>query len=152
MKAWQSQRSVGSFGYYNRYQGRLHVASEITLSIFETHPEHTLNHEIGRFLDYQAIGNDSGYSSKSGNYAPMNKLLDSMMKSDAVNNLKATKNLDKKYYFDKAELVARSYAPYIATKSSDPLLVSQLNEILQNPGEYKYSQWTNADFIPIMKM
>ena len=116
-----------------------------------THPDLTLAHEIGHFIDHQAFGEKGVFSSiKSDIFAEWRDAVDNSNATKVINESKTSK---KSYYLSKHEQWARSYAQYIATKSNQELLVSQLDNIRFNdryPDYYRNSQWENEDFKPIM--
>lgn len=116
-------------------------------------PELTMVHEIGHFIDHQALGNNTLWASVDSPL--LEKWRSLVLESNAVQNLRTLVNnattKDKKsyyrYFLSIKELWARSYAQYIAQKSSNPTLVSQLDKARKSE---ENRQWSEDDFQPIM--
>ena len=112
-------------------------------------PGLTTLHEIGHFIDHQALGSGAGFGSM------LNKALDvwknAVQSSKAVEQIKfANMGADRKQYFlSDIELFARSYAQYITEKSADPILLSELDKVRN--GYSPWRQWSADDFVPIRK-
>lgn len=137
-----------------------------------TRHESTLAHELGHYLDNVALafspdGTYQGFGSEG------NKQLAPLMQ--AVNNSAATAQMRQalasntvtttladgtthtqpshktylKYVLDPREQFARVYAQYIATKSQDPAMLAQLDEVRSNPQNPYRIQWSDEDFKPI---
>ena len=59
---------------------------------------------------------------------------------------------DREYYLRPTEMVARSYAQYVAVKSGNATMLDQVSAIIGSELKvYQHTQWTEADFRPIMK-
>ena len=130
--------------------------AKITLSTSSegAHPELTLAHEIGHFLDNDAFPKDAGnrYASDGSANQKVRNLMDALNASEAVKWFKDNGDFDdRKYYLKPTEMIARSYAQYIAKKSGNQKMLEQLDAILVQETKYKYTQWTEADFRNIMK-
>ena len=147
----KSSSARGFAGAYSYYPA-LDKADCIKMSSWGQHPEFTLIHEIGHFLDHQAIGNSKGHSSANRDFEPLNKMIDKLKETEAVQSIKASRTLSNSYYLDPSELTARSYAQYITTKTKDPILLEQLHNVQTKNSDYKYSQWTEEEFKPIIKL
>ena len=149
LKASVSKKNSGSYVYFIK-QG---VSKEITLSSHSPHPELTLIHEMGHFIDHQAIGTKGIHASVSDPiFEEWRKAVDATNSSKKLREISHQKN--GKYYLSKHEQWARSYAQYIATKSEDKKLIAQLDNIRNNERYnemYRNSQWQDDDFLPIMK-
>ena len=126
---------------------------DIKISSHSVNPEMTLAHELGHFIDHQAIGLAGRYASKS------DKLFEQWR--NAVNNSKATDKLKKlaydsgnryykklgEYYLNPVEQWARSYAQWLAYKSNNVVMSDQVDKILSASNElYAASQWQADDF------
>ena len=116
------------------------------------HVEFTILHETGHYLDNAAFpknGNGT-YASYSPGTQKMQDLIQALGNSNAIQEIRKA-NYKVSYYSDPTEMIARSYAQYIAVKTQDPILASQLQGILNAKTNYHLSQWTDADFQPIIK-
>ena len=143
--------------YYGQFSCYPDQPIKITMSTLSdgVHPEFTLAHEIGHFLDNDAFPKEPGKSfasdgSSSGKVAALMKALKD---SEAVKWFRANGTYsDRKYYLRHTEMIARSYAQYVAVKSGNAAMLEQLNTILGSRSEsYQHTQWTEADFRPIIK-
>lgn len=127
------------------------AATRITLNGNGPWPKLSAAHEIGHFLDHQALGNPGDFASSS--HLAMARWREAVVKSDAVKilrkqELNTSSPREKSYYkymLRQDELWARSYAQYIATRSKDTGLREQLKSAQAESGR----QWTDEDFIPI---
>jgi hypothetical protein len=122
----------------------------ISISSASTHPELTLFHEIGHFLDHQAFGVVGEWSSKSSSlFADWRRAVDD---SQATKNIVAMGSVKHaSYYLSRDEQWARSYAQYIATKSGDASLIDKLGKITSSSNAiYRNSQWEADDFLSIL--
>lgn len=133
--------------------------------------EITLVHEVGHFIDYRGIGKtkmtagtEDGYSSTEKIFSEWNTAIDN---TEAIQKLKklqsnptsSTVEVNSKgktynlnvdppyvsYLLEKKEIFARSYAQYIAVRSGDTTLLSQINAKANNERGYP-SQWKAEDF------
>lgn len=149
LRASTSKKNAGSYVYFTS-KG---ISKEITLSSNGLHPELTLLHEIGHFIDHKAIGTDGIFSSVSDPiFDEWRKAVDATRASEKLRAMSHQKN--GKYYLLKEEQWARCYAQYIATKSKDKKLIAQLDNIRNNHQYseiYRNSQWQDDDFLQIMK-
>jgi predicted Zn-dependent protease len=135
---------------------------KISLSRSGDHQALTLLHEIGHFLD------NSGFDTVWSSMRPTgqaNGIMKAALNSDWFTSLLQRYNefnrrtvndavriaIDRKYVSYLAssrEIFARAYAQYIATKSGDQVLLSQLGKLQNSPFP---TQWTDKDFLPIME-
>jgi hypothetical protein len=158
-----SRSTAGGFGE-NKYN---HEPVDIHVSKNSNHPELTVIHEIGHYLDHSGIGIRKQMSSAT----------DPIMSEwrEAVKSSKAFKGLqevyDRRYieyeingqvqrhwnsgirdYFDylmsDEELWARSYSQFIAHKTGDAKLKEQVSQFLKDRVEYN-RHWSDDDFTPI---
>ncbi|MPM55537.1 hypothetical protein SDC9_102334 [bioreactor metagenome] len=137
--------------FYGQYSFSGSRSNQIALTdIPGSHKELTLAHEIGHYLDHQGLPGP-GLTSRAGGFKPLENVLDAIGKSDSIAMLKKAKVRNLHYYLKKEEEFARAYAQYVATKSADPVLLEQLQQLQTDASDYRYIQWTNEDFVPIMK-
>jgi len=145
--ATTSKRSAGSYHYLI---GGKPINIKINTGKLAPHRELTLAHEIGHFIDHQAISGVSVFASESSPL--MDEWIAAVDASKATELLKVG-NPKMAYYLSRREQWARSYAQYIATKSGNPLLVGQLDAIrAPNPLHHDWvahRQWQDDDFVPI---
>ena len=149
----------GSMGAEGRYRHKLMGAPvDIMLNGKAAHPELTLAHEIGHFVDHQGVGAVGVYASTSDSLmADFRRIVQS---SEAVSKLGDIRKLSSNrrlrdyvlYLLETEELWARAYAQYVTVKSGDARMLAQLNEIREfDKGDaIKFSQWSDEDFRPIM--
>ncbi|MCW0218379.1 MAG: phage minor head protein [Prosthecobacter sp.] len=109
------------------------------------HPELTLAHEIGHWLDHSGQG--------TGIFATNNLATELATWWKAIQDSQAFKGFDslsggqKIYYKSPREAWARSYAQFIAEESGDATLLGHVADILTEPLPNR--QWETADFAPI---
>lgn len=149
-------KTTSSTRYYGQFSCYPNQPIKISLSTQSegVHPELTLAHEIGHFLDNDAFPKEAGLAHASEG-SPSQKVRDLM---EALNTSESVKWIrdngtyyDKEYYLRPTELIARSYAQYIAKKSGNRKMLEQLDAILVQETKYKHTQWTETDFRNIMK-
>jgi len=146
-------KSTASRSFYGAYTHTISSkdAVKIDISSHGDHPELTLAHEIGHFIDHQAFG-EKGFSSlKDDMFAEWR---DAVSKSNATKEIKDIGGKMSSYYLSTHEQWARSYAQYIATKSGNEKLLHQLDSIRNGANVSpirKSSQWQDNDFEKISK-
>ncbi len=164
-------------GYYGQYKhyfdGR---PVDIRIAYKGTHHETTLAHEIGHFLDHQAIGKKGIFESEAAfqfksklmekwehaisNSEAYQKLVD-MLKNptsyeveiETLSGFKFTTKPDHahtRYLLQPRELWARSYAQYIAESSGNEVMLEQITKEVGDK-IYGVRQWSSEDFAPIKK-
>lgn len=165
VKPSSSTTTLGSFRYH---RGGSPV--DINLSTRGDHPELTLAHEVGHFLDHQ--GFTPGYHASTA--APeMDGFRKAFEQTDAVQKLKEAKRkgffeftdeagqthkgtIDRRhleyinYLLEPHEGWARAYSQFIAEKSQDPVMLKQVDDIRRAPSISRWSQWASDDFKPIL--
>ena len=159
--------SQGSYGQYD-HDGS---PGDILINKRTKQAEFTAAHEIGHFIDHAGLGNGgfkfaseipggemSGWSATVQNSAAYKTLVSKKLNpgnykvSVTTSSGKASfgPNVQQlEYLLDVKELWARSYAQYIAIKSGNKAMLSQL-KTQQNDILYGERQWSKADFKPIM--
>ena len=112
----------------------------------QLHPEMTLLHEIGHWLDLAGLPG-RGFSSGSTALLPW---LDAVRGTAAFQRMMQSSNVrNLRYYASNEELWARSYAQYIAEETQDAELLSQLADTRTSAYFPEWSQWESADFAPV---
>jgi SPP1 gp7 family putative phage head morphogenesis protein len=142
-------------------------AKEITISKLGDHPELTLAHEIGHFLDHQGVRKGEHVSVAGDEFAEFRQLAEASRAIQEIRRLRSARRvivklpggedlaypIDGEYlrYLTKPEEIwARAYAQYITLRSGDPTMRNQLNVLRQRLGQVYYpSQWDDDDFEPI---
>ena len=140
----QSQRFYGAFSVY--LDGR---AEGIKL-VGGPHPEMTVAHEIGHFLDHNGLPG-TGFESVNQSTEEMRTLLGRARNTDTYRALADLFDPHRRSYLQSVEeTFARTYAQYIAWKSGDRAMRDQLDAVLQSdrPGN-RLTQWTHEEFAPI---
>jgi hypothetical protein len=165
VKQSASTRNNGVFWSYGRNR-----PNKIDISSKGDHPGLTTAHEIGHFLDNSAIPCQE-FGARMFGRGVTKEWLEAIEASKAVEQLKAlkllreiksthangatvTEHVDQKYvsYLLKPnELWARSYAQYVAVKSGDKTLLSELDADRGQKSPYNIRQWSDDDFKPILK-
>jgi hypothetical protein len=154
--------SVGGRVYLGGYQStRGGLALHISLSIRGTHPELTLLHEIGHFLDQQALSGAPAVAFASAWLPEMEEWRQAVTASaagSALLRLRPTRRngLTQRqidYLTSWPEFWARTYAQYIAMRSGEPVLLQQLGRRLAAQKRERVvrltEQWDRDDFAPI---
>lgn len=141
-------------GHYSYQVGGKPVA--ITISKASVNPELTAAHEIGHFIDHQALWDIGSYASvKSPRLAAWREAVDASAATTALKTALLThvnSDVTKKasYYLSAWEQWARSYAQWVATRSNNTTMINQVKKItMHDHPAYSASQWDDADFEPI---
>ena len=146
-------------GADGQYRFRRHRGEARGIGISQTAPsfEFVLLHEIGHFLDHQALGNRGGFASTR--HAALKGWRTAVESTWACRTLREVKRVRDQagrpggpvvYLLDYNELWARSYAQYVTLKSRDAALLSQLDQ--QRVGSaplQRLAQWQGVDFAPV---
>jgi len=164
----ERETSVRRFGGYHYYGAPSNKPVKITVRPgAAAHPEMTLAHEIGHFLDHQGAGKGKHASVAADDFA---EFREAAKQSRAIQEIERLIKLRKvavrlgggeeieypvdgkylRYLTDTKEVWARAYAQYIAHRSADVEMQSQLKQLRQRLGQVYYpSQWDDDDFAPI---
>lgn len=149
----------GTYKYVENHALRIELRSD------GIHPEMTLAHEIGHFIDHEGLPGP-GWSSAKAKF--MTDWRDTVRATPAVQALHALASGPDKivvqgkkygvhknhlaYLLEWEELWARSYAQYIAIRSGDAVMLEQLNATLerQRAAQVDYRrQWEREEFAPV---
>lgn len=141
-------------GQYSYQVGGKPIA--ITISKASNNPELTAAHEIGHFIDHQALWDIGSYASiKSPILATWREAVDASAATNSLISVLTTHNDVRTtnlaaYYLSTHEQWARSYAQWVATRSGNGVMIEQVRNIMlrSNPAA-RLSQWDEADFKPI---
>ena len=151
IKRSRSRRYFGAY-YRTRFGND---AIDIRLSDIGDHKELTLTHEIGHFIDHQGLpeaGMSSEFSQQLDGWrnavlaSPEIKRLESNRKRHHNNHDLLSYN---SYLLRRREIWARSYAQWIATKSGDRKMRTQLTELVNTDKPDLPTQWQDDHFKPI---
>ena len=134
-------------------------AESITIKSGTRHPAFNVVHEIGHFIDHQALGSGGyGFASVEG-YPAAKPVMDAVHASPEVKALKKETKRTKagkakrhlKYLGEPEELFARAYSQYIATRGRNSEFLSALR--YEQKATYgKMAYWDEATFEPIAKL
>lgn len=130
------------------------------------HPELTVVHEIGHFLDHRALGRPGNFASETGDISALMQTIGLSAASDALRALRGrrrdlvwergrrrvvvVKQSLVEYYLSPREQFARAYAQFIAVSSQATELLVQLEAVQQSRLSAMYHvQWNDGDFRPI---
>ena len=121
--------------------------------------ELTFVHEFGHYLDFEAFGTP-GSSASRGN--DMSDVMDTIRATDHYQRLDGMRGAttdpaelrDLNYLLDDAELFARAYSQWVAERSMDPMLLSQLDgyRLPVTDRELAFRRdyvWPDEDFAPV---
>jgi SPP1 gp7 family putative phage head morphogenesis protein len=169
IKAYTSAN--GAEGRYTYLRSGKPVGIEVNRSAIG--PRITTAHEVGHFLDHQAIARPGQFAT-AGSPGSMNAQVQSAMaslktsidNSDAIKRMNAIKAAGGKtpdpritiprqyldYAIDDKETFARAYSQYIAVRSKDSAMLSELQVLRSNAVHTSagvHLQWEDADFVPI---
>lgn len=159
--------AAGMFRHTPRQSGNIAVDIKLNLKKND-HPELTLLHEIGHYLDVTAL-TKTGYASKLQTDQNMKALMKALNDSPEILEMKQKKgeyfakfltNISMrnqiqgyyKYLMSEQEMFARAFAQYIAVKSDSKLLKEQVNKL--NERDLKgiaKTQWNDQNFVPILE-
>jgi len=137
-----------SRSYVGQYASRRSTGQPIGIEVKNTGPWPALTtcHEIGHFIDHVAFGNGPEFGSDLGVLKAWKTAVDKSSVLQQINFAKLPDDLVKYYSSDK-ELWARSYAQYIAEKSGDQRLLTDLANVRNSPAPWR--QWSTEEFAPI---
>jgi hypothetical protein len=132
-------------------------------------PRLTFAHEVWHFMEHQGIGIGGSYETETD--PQLKSVLKTVRSSITAKYLRTlqrrrswpvyfpdgssgNKAIDRRYVeylLEPRELLARSYAQYVACKSGDAIMANELNRIRRRPaaGIYYPEQWEDGEFDPI---
>jgi SPP1 gp7 family putative phage head morphogenesis protein len=130
--------------YVSTWDGK---ADHISVKATGQWPHMTAIHEIGHFLDHQALGSKPGKWATEDKDGPLKDVLATAKASDAYAKIQSMAPRSRQAYLSKnKEIWARAYAQYVASQSTDPLIIADLKKAQSiSP----YLQWQDDDFQPI---
>lgn len=144
--------ALGADGSY-RFQPRRGRAHGIGVDPAAPHPELTLLHEIGHFLDHQALGRPGSFASRRHpDLADWRRAVGATRCSQELRETRRLAALigdpvhDFDYLLDVGERWARSYAQYVIAKSGDPALAQQIAATRRSDAPYRLAHWEADDF------
>lgn len=161
-----TKESGSAYGLYSRtHPDRGDQAVKIALNRKSPHPEFTLAHEIGHFIDHKGLPG----SYMSSEYHPvMEKWRKAVMDSPEIQWLQQLSNGSSQvviegnvhripkdyisYLLRRREIWARSYSQWISMKSGDKKLVDQLKAEINQDAKRQLplpGQWREENFGPI---
>ena len=148
----QSTSSPTKLGAYV-YSGRTNKPFKFRLSTKGDNPRMTMVHEMGHYLDHHGIGTKGAFDSESGDRTSRviqaikqsksySKLAERRAVFAAQNNTNLVKHVD--YLMGNDELFARSYAQFIASKSTGRKIKGELKNLQED--NFLGTQWDDEDF------
>ena len=120
------------------------------------HPRLNLVHEVGHFLDHQAIGMPGTFA--SANHAAFERWRETVQTTDAVARLRAVAAQSRNrraidyadYLLGVEEMWARSYAQFVTIRSGQSELMVELREKQRRSSRSSLPvQWDETDFLPV---
>jgi len=158
----RSRREEGHYLMTARPRVPVHIA----VSRHARHPELTLLHEVGHFLDQMAF-NPIGGGFGSECEPRFDVLKDAWLASRVVQRMESLLSRRGGYANQKSrailryelyarELWARTYVQWVVKRSADPLFLSELNRMRHEGaifvGQYYTFQWEDDEFDPIIRL
>ncbi len=132
------------------------VPVAIGISRHGDHPELTMLHEIGHFLDHQALDIRGTFASVS---SPLllewRSVIDASQAVQALQRLHSQPGVREQYIdylLDRRELLARSYTQWVVTTGADRTLAGQLEQELARiqAAPVPYTRWwESSDFLGV---
>ncbi len=147
IKSSTSKKFQGVYRHFT-HDGTPH---SIAVSKISVNPELTVAHEIGHFLDHQGLYLSGKFGSElSPAFEKWRNAIDESDATKAIISTKGAQAINKDYYLTRREQWARSYAQWIAVKSKDKTMISQISNIVNDNNKgYSNSQWKDHDFTKI---
>lgn len=139
-------------GGYNYTVAGVPVAIEISRR--GNHPELTLLHEIGHFLDHQALDRRGAFASVSSPWLQeWRSMIDASQAVQALQQLRGQPSVRLRYIdylLDRRELLARSYAQWMVIASANRTLAGQLEQELAHirAAPVPYTRWWESSDFP----
>jgi hypothetical protein len=153
---------VGAYEW-NEHTGE---ALRLSFSSVGTHPELSVVHEIGHFLDHRGFGRRGDLGSVIGTVADLLRAIEATEAFARLRALRSRRRVRVRtpvreefetvnqrlvmYLLDPRELFARAYAQFIAWASGDTTLIAQLNDLrTSRRGTVYHDIWEVEDFTGI---
>jgi hypothetical protein len=131
-------------------------------------PQLAVVHEVGHFLDHQVFGDRRRFGSESDRVPDLMQAIGDTMAVRRLRELRSRRQvlirthphrrerftLDQaliSYLLEPREIFARAYAQYVAVRSGDLRLLTQLQEVQRDlfVGMVYHQQWDQEDFLPV---
>jgi hypothetical protein len=159
-------RAATEAGAY-QWNDRTGEALRLRFSGLGGHPELTIVHEVGHFLDHQTFGRPGAYASETGALARLMRVIDRTETLHRLRSLRTRRQaiVDERgrreiepirqqrvaYLLEPREIFARAYSQFIAWESGDAVLAAQL-EFLRSTRRVRvyHDFWTDADFAAVV--
>lgn len=143
----------------------------LNFSALAPRPEFSIIHELGHYLDHEALGTGTRPGSDVDTIRTIMEAISVSAAYSGLTELVGRKQIRLRlpgrarpqvipidamtvhYLREPSELFARAYAQLIATVTQDKLLLTQLRQLHADPvlGGLYHSQWNEQDFVPIMR-
>ena len=143
----------GALGCFTRYLGAGNVVAKTDIKIarFGEHRCMTTVHEIGHLLDAFGLGDGFTTGIESATQPEIKRWLDAVMKTQSYRQLSEIHDSHSNYLRNPKELWARAYAQYIARRSKDPILMDELDKMINcEYNKIYHAQWSDEEFSEIM--
>jgi hypothetical protein len=144
--------------------------TSLSISRRAPRPHLAVVHEVGHFLDQQALGDGRRFGSESGRVPELMDRIDATVAVHRLRELRSRRQvlihthphrrerftLDQaliRYLLEPRELFARAYAQYVAVRSGDLRFLTQLHEVRRDliVGMVYHQQWDQTDFLPVLE-
>jgi hypothetical protein len=147
-------RDKSHFEGQYRYKVNSGRAQGIGIDPFGPVPEFAVLHEIGHFLDHQALGKPGAFA--SNRHPDLEEWRRAVRATRSYLGLRELREKNPsfpgvRFLLKYTELWARSYSQYVAVKSQNTTLLQQLaNDREHQELPYNWAHWEDDDFAPIV--
>lgn len=142
----------GALGCFTRYGFAGHVSrTEIRIARSGGNQCMTTIHEIGHLIDAFGLGDGFTTGAQSAILPEVKHWLNTVMQTPSYRQIVEKKDKHSAYLQNPKELWARCYAQYIARKSKDPVLLAELDKMINcEYNKIYHAQWSDEEFPEIM--
>lgn len=138
----------GALGSFTHYKGgkAINIAYKVKSKNYKLHPELTMAHEIGHWLDHSGTpGMDFSSNISGGAFDNVIKAAKSTNACTALAAMPPSKA--RTYYLSNHEVFARAYAQFIAEETGDATMLQQVADIRADVMPDRH--WETPDFAPV---
>jgi SPP1 gp7 family putative phage head morphogenesis protein len=134
----------GNLGHYASMGAQ---AVEVAVRASGPWPRLTAVHEVGHFLDHQAIGVAGRFTSTTAGAGELADVLAELRATPTFARIGMEAGPKAGYFQSPEELWARAYAQYVAEESQHPELLADLDRVANSLQPWR--QWPADEFAPV---